>query len=108
MDESRLTWGDQEVLAAGNLPDHILDPFLERVATHPDDRIFTAIDPEGGERHDYRPAPLVQMEGTGRWAKAAVELDRCQFLGRQNMSADVRLIPNRRGVAVRGVRVEAR
>lgn len=66
---------------------------------------YNSVDPATGGRHDYRPAPVVTMEGTGRWRSAEVPLDRCVFRGGQNLGADLRLIPNRRGVAIRAVSI---
>jgi hypothetical protein len=67
---------------------------------------YNSVDPATGGRHDYREAPVVPMQGSGEWRTAEVSLDRCVFRGGQNLGADLRLIPNRRGVAIRAIRID--
>lgn len=69
---------------------------------------YSSVDPESGLRDDYRPAPPVPMEGTGSWRRAEVLLDGCAFGDRQNMGADLRLIPSEVCVAIRAPRIERR
>ncbi|MBN1419421.1 MAG: hypothetical protein JXP34_11635 [Planctomycetes bacterium] len=68
----------------------------------------SAIDPRNNERNDYLPAAPVAMQGTGIWQEAEVMLEGTSFFGRQNLGADFRILPNRRGVGIRAVRIEAR
>lgn len=68
---------------------------------------YNSIDPESGGRSDYRPAPTVAMAGRGGWTTQEVILEECRFIGGQNLAADLRLIPDQRGVALRAIAVEA-
>jgi hypothetical protein len=67
---------------------------------------YNSVDPSTGERSDYRAAPPVPLTGAGTWRVVTVPLTECTFLGRQNLEADFRLIPNRRGVAIRAVQLD--
>jgi hypothetical protein len=67
---------------------------------------YNSVDPSSGERSDYRAAPPVPLTGAGEWRIVSVPLKECAFMGRQNLDADFRLIPNRRGVAIRAVELD--
>lgn len=69
---------------------------------------YNSLNPETGEREDYRSAAVVRREGTGGWKTAEVPLERCAFRGGQNLGADLRLIASEDGAALRAPRIEAR
>jgi len=69
---------------------------------------YSGIDPRTNERNDYLAATPVAMQGTGTWREAEVMLEGTSFFGRQNLGGDFRILPNRREVGIRAVRIDAR